>query len=110
MGFTNSRLLIRWLDPSSLQVKHAFAVKFDKYCTPLSPSDHVHPGSFLLSNPSSSTTLPEYTINVSDQPSFDGPLFQLHLALLKVPILAVSFKRVPTTIYPSLATILRELY
>jgi hypothetical protein len=81
MGFTRSRLLVRWLDPSSRQVKHAFAVKFDEYCTPISPSDHIHPGSFLLSNPSSSTTLPEYTINVSDQPSFDGPLFQLHLAL-----------------------------
>jgi hypothetical protein len=56
MGFTKSRLLIRWLDPSSRQVKHAFAVKFDEYCTPISPSDHVHS-------------------------SFDGPLFQLHLAL-----------------------------
>ncbi len=56
-------------------------VKFDECCTPTSPSDHDPPGGFLLSNPSSSTNLPEYTINVSNQLSFDRPTFQLHLAL-----------------------------
>ncbi len=42
MGFTKSRLLIRWLDPFSNQVKHAYAVQFDEYCTPISPTDHIY--------------------------------------------------------------------
>jgi hypothetical protein len=49
MGFTKSRLLVRWLDPTSRQVKHAYAVQFDEHCTPTSLDDHIAPGSFLLS-------------------------------------------------------------
>jgi hypothetical protein len=84
MGFTKIRLLIRWLDPSSRQVKHAFAIKFDEYCTPLSPSDHVPPGSLLLSSATTSTiTLPEFiiNININDEPSFASPFFNLQVLL-----------------------------
>jgi hypothetical protein len=59
MGFTKSRLLIRWLDPNSQQVKHAFAVKFDEHCTPMSTTDQfllaayylliqLHPSTYLM--------------------------------------------------------------
>jgi hypothetical protein len=49
MGFTKSRLLVQWLDPTSRQVKHAYAVQFDKHCTPTFIDDHISLGSFLLS-------------------------------------------------------------
>jgi hypothetical protein len=82
MGFTKSCLLIRWLDPASRHVKHAFAVKFDEYCTPTSSTDHVSPGSLLLSSHSPPIVhLPEFTINVSDQPSFASPIFHLTVLL-----------------------------
>ncbi len=81
MGFTKSRLLIRWLDPSSQHVKHAFAVKFDEYCTPTSTTDHIPPGSLLLHNTTSPLNLPEVKVNISDNPSFDTPIFQLYLVL-----------------------------
>jgi hypothetical protein len=81
MGFTKSRLLIHWLDPSSNQVKHVYAVQFDEYCTPTSPTDHISPGSLLLNNTTFPITLPEVSINIGDQPSFDDPIFHLHLAL-----------------------------
>lgn len=81
MGFTKSRLLIRWLDPSSQHVKHAFAVKFDEYCTPTSTTDHIPPGSLLLHNTTSPLNLPEVNVNISDNPSFDTPIFQLYLVL-----------------------------
>jgi hypothetical protein len=82
MGFTKSRLLIRWLDPTTRQVKHAYAVQFDEHCTPLSLDDHIAPGSFLLtSEPPSILPLPEITIDISDRPSFDSPMFELHITL-----------------------------
>jgi hypothetical protein len=31
MGFTKSRVLIHWLDPSMNQVKHAYAACFDEH-------------------------------------------------------------------------------
>jgi hypothetical protein len=73
MGFTKNRLLIRWLDPSSQQVKHAFAVKFDKHCTPTSTMDHIPPRSLLLSTPTSPLDKPEVNINITDNPTFDSP-------------------------------------
>jgi hypothetical protein len=82
MGFTKSCLLIHWLDPASRHVKHAFAVKFDEYCTPTSSTDHISPGSLLLSSQSPPIVhLPEFTINVSDQPSFASPIFHITVLL-----------------------------
>ncbi len=41
MGFTKSKLLIHWLDPSSHQVKHAYAIQLNEHCTPTSINDHT---------------------------------------------------------------------
>lgn len=86
MRFTKSRLLIWWLDPSTCQVncqvKHAYAIKFDEYCTPTSiKNDHIPPSSLLLQNQPSTLNLPEVNINISYHPTFDAPIFQLHILL-----------------------------
>jgi hypothetical protein len=82
MGFTKSRLVIRWLDPTTCQVKHAFAVKFDEHCTPTSVNDHISPGSFLLSSdPTPILSLPDITINTTDHPLLDSPMFDLHVSI-----------------------------
>lgn len=80
MGFTKSCLLIHWLHPTTQKVKYAFAVKFDEHCTPTSVTDHVPPGSLLFS--SQYIYLPDFTINIIDQPSFISPIFHLHVILL----------------------------
>jgi hypothetical protein len=82
MGFTKSRYLVRWLDPSTRQVKHAYTVQFDEHCTPTSIDDHIAPGSFLLSNtPPSTVHLPEVCIDINDNPSFASPIFSIQLSL-----------------------------
>ncbi len=81
MGFTKRCLLIHWLDPSSEQVKHTFTVKFDKHCTPMSTTGHIPPSSLLLTNTASPVNLPEIGRKLSNQPTFDAPIFQLYLVL-----------------------------
>jgi hypothetical protein len=48
MGFTKSHVLIHWWAPSTNQIKHAFAVRFDENNVQLSPDAHPGPGSLLL--------------------------------------------------------------
>jgi hypothetical protein len=82
MGFTKSRLLIRWLDPSTRQIKHAYAIQFNEHCTPTSIDDHIAPGSFLLSTtPPPLLNLPEVSIDISDCPSFTSHIFTLHITI-----------------------------
>jgi hypothetical protein len=49
LGFTKSRLIIRWYDPTTKVVKHASAVRFDEYNTPLTTTDKLSPGALILS-------------------------------------------------------------
>ncbi len=71
MGFTKSRVLIRWLDPSTNQVKHAFAVRFDEHQVRLSSDEQLSPGSLLLAHPDSPTlVLPECSVDLSNMPHF----------------------------------------
>ncbi len=82
MGFTKSRLLIRWLDPTTNSVKHAYAVKFDEFNTPSSPTDMVSPGRLLLqSSDTSSITLPECSIDTQSTPLLGHPIFSIQLSL-----------------------------
>jgi hypothetical protein len=82
MGFTKSRLLIRWLDPTTDTVKHACAVRFDKHDVPLSSSDHPSPGSLLLRNDASiKIQQPPTEIDISDLPHFDSTIFSLTILL-----------------------------
>jgi hypothetical protein len=83
MGFTKSRLLIHWLDPTTTTVKLACAVYFDEYNTPTSTNDHISPGSILLHDPSSTNlpSTPDYTIDISDHPYLDAPPFDIQLTL-----------------------------
>jgi hypothetical protein len=83
MGFTKSRLLIHWLDPTTNTVKLACAVHFDEYNTPTSSTDHISPGSILLRDPSISNlpSTPDYTIDISNRPYLNTPPFDITLHL-----------------------------
>jgi hypothetical protein len=66
MGFTKSRSLIRWLDPSTNTIKHTTAARFDEYRTLLSSTNTLPPGSLLLhNNPSDKVSLPETTADIT---------------------------------------------
>jgi hypothetical protein len=83
MGFTKSRLLVRWLDPTTNTVKLTCAVHFDEYNTPTSTTDHISPGSILLRDQSSTDlpSTPDYTIDISDHPYLDTPPFDIQLSI-----------------------------
>jgi hypothetical protein len=84
MGYTKSRVLIRWWDPSTNQVKHAFAVCFDEYNVCISPQDIQSPGSLLLTNIDPSTiSLPERSVDLSPMPHFESNIFSFELLIPK---------------------------
>lgn len=84
MGFTKSRVLICWLDPSTNQVKHAFAVRFDEHQVRLSSDEQLSPGSLLLAHPDSPTlVLPECSVDLSNMPHFDSAIFSFELFIPK---------------------------
>ena len=49
LGFTKSRLIVCWYDPSTKTVKHISAIRFDEYNTPLTSADTLSPGALILS-------------------------------------------------------------
>ena len=59
LGFTKSRLIVRWYDPTTQTVKHASAVRFDENNARLHPTDTLSPGALLLTG--SEPTLPDST-------------------------------------------------
>jgi hypothetical protein len=82
MGFTKSRLLIRWLDPVTNAVKHAYTVKFDEFSTPSSSADLISPGRLLLTSTDPSTVpLPDCSINTQSTPLLGSPIFSIQLRL-----------------------------
>jgi hypothetical protein len=85
MGFTKSHVLIRWLDPSINQVKHAFAVCFDEHQVRLATDAQLSPGSILLANDNNPSTLilPECSVDISTMPHFDSAIFSFELFLPK---------------------------
>ncbi len=84
MGFTRSRVLIHWWDPSTNQVKHAFAVRFDESNNHPSSKDHQSPGSLLLTtNDPSTVHLPECSVDLSLLPHFESSIFSFTLLIPK---------------------------
>jgi hypothetical protein len=82
MGFTKSRLLIRWLDPSTNTVKHAYAVQFDEFHTPITPTDPIPPGRLLLTSPEPNIThIPNCSIDTQSTPLLGSPIFSTKLRL-----------------------------
>jgi hypothetical protein len=80
MGFTKSRVLIRWWDPTTDQVKHAFAICFDEHNACLSPEDHTSLGSLLLTNHNpSDIILPDCSVDLYDHHHFDSAVFSFEL-------------------------------
>jgi len=82
MGFAKSRLLIRWLDPSTNEDKHANAVHFDEYNVPVPSSNKPSPGSLLLQH-DTIPNLPDpmVEINLSDTPHLQSDIFSLTFIL-----------------------------
>jgi hypothetical protein len=82
MGFTKSRLLIRWFDPTTNKVKHANAVRFDEYNVPLTSTDKPSPGTLLLQN-DTLTDIPSPTteINLSETPHLQSTIFTLSITI-----------------------------
>jgi hypothetical protein len=82
MGFTKSRLLIRWLDPSTDTIKHACAVRFDEHDVPLSSTNTPSPGSLLLrDDPSITIPQPTTEIDITNSPHLDSNIFSLTFTL-----------------------------
>jgi hypothetical protein len=82
MGFTKSRSLIRWLDPSTNTIKHTTAARFDEHYTLLPSKNTLSPGSTLLhNNTPDQLSLPETIIDITDHPQLTQPPFTIHLSL-----------------------------
>jgi hypothetical protein len=82
LGFTKSRLIVRWYDLSTQTVKHASAVRFDECNSRLYPTDNLSPGALLLAG--SEPSLPDSTtacIDITDQPHLGTTPFHLSLHL-----------------------------
>jgi hypothetical protein len=82
MGFTKSRLLIRWLDPTTNTIKHACAIRFDEHNIPLTSTDTPSPGTLLLQvDPPTTIPSPEITIDIMDHPYLESAIFSLSITL-----------------------------
>jgi hypothetical protein len=81
LGFTKSRLIVRWYDPTTSSVKHASAVRFDEFNTKLMESDQLSPGAMILSGQQPS--LPESTtsVDISDFPYLGTTPFTIQVKL-----------------------------
>jgi hypothetical protein len=80
LGFTKSRLIIRWYDLSTNTVKHASAVRFDEYNTPMTSDDKLSPGALLLSG-QENPTLAESCVDISNTPSLGTSPFTIQLTI-----------------------------
>jgi hypothetical protein len=85
LGFTKSRLIIRYWDPSTSTVKHAHAVRFDELNTRLNENDPLSPGALILSGTETPTIETSTTVDITDHPHLDTPPFTIQLALPPLP-------------------------
>jgi len=81
LGFTKSRLIVRWYDPSTSMVKHASAVRFDEFNTKLTESDRLSPGALILSGQPPSELEPTCCVDISDFPYLGSTPFTLQVKL-----------------------------
>jgi len=80
LGFTKSRLIVRWYDPSTKTVKHASAIRFDEYNTPLTSADTLSPGALILSGTEPSIDS-STCIDIIDHPHLGSHPFSIQLQL-----------------------------
>ena len=80
LGFTKSRLIIRWYDPNTNTVKHASAVHIDEYNTPMTSDDKLSPGALLLSG-QENPTLAESCVDITDIPILGTIPFTIQLSI-----------------------------
>jgi len=81
LGFTKSRLIVRWYDSETKLVKHASAVRFDETNTPLTADDKLSPGALILSGDPSPTLPTEQCVDIIDHPHLETLPFTLSLCL-----------------------------
>jgi len=81
LGFTKSRLIVRWYDPSTQTVKHASAVRFDEYNTRLHPTDTLSPGALLLLGSEPSLPPPTECVDITNHPHLGTTPFTISLQL-----------------------------
>jgi len=83
MGFTKSRSLIRWLDPTTNTVKHTTSARFDELQTYIPHTTTKTPGTFLLEDTAIPPTISplEVSIDLTEHPFIDSPLITIYLHL-----------------------------
>ncbi len=81
LGFTKSRLIVRWFDPTSKTVKHASAVRFDEMNTKLHSSDTLSPGALILSGQPSPDLSLDTCVDIVDHPHLETVPFTVSLQL-----------------------------
>jgi len=81
LGFTKSRLIVRWYDPSTQTVKHASAVRFDEHNTRLHPTDTLSPGALILAGDDPHIEEPISCVDISAHPHLGTTPFTVSLLL-----------------------------
>jgi hypothetical protein len=81
LGFTKSRLIVRWYDSVTKTVKHASAVRFDELNTRLTTSDTLSPGALILSGDSTPVLDQTNCVDMSDHPHLETTPFSVSLQL-----------------------------
>jgi len=81
LGFTKSRLIFRWFDPTTKTVKHASADCFDELNTWLYSTDTLSSGALILSGTSSPTVDSFSFVDLIDHPHLETTPFTISLQL-----------------------------
>lgn len=81
LGFSKSRLIIHWLDPSSNTVKHASAFRFDEYNTKRQESDTLSPGALILADANPGNLPLESSITILDHPHLESQPFTIQVLI-----------------------------
>jgi hypothetical protein len=81
LGFTKSRLFVRWFDPVTKSVKHASAVRFDELNTKLYSTDTLAPGALILSGMTPPSLTSDTCVDIINHPHLENAPFTLSLQL-----------------------------
>jgi len=80
LGFTKSRLIVRWFDPATKTVKHASAVCFDELNTKLYSTDTLSPGALILLGMTPTLTS-DTCVDIINHPHLENAPFTISLQL-----------------------------
>jgi len=100
LGFTKSRLIVRWFDPVTKSVKHASAVRFDELNTKLYSTDTLAPGALILSGMTPPSLTSDTCVDIINHPHLENhPLPFHHNYLVKVLVWDASSAMMSTIIF-----------